>query len=230
MQPALPRLDAPHQTEPTAPRSYAAGSEVRVFTWKHWSSAFIQFEEDREEPMGWVVDRYADPRNEDEVSREEAFDLAATLVDLPPGAEPAVFSHTEFAPGRKLARVEFHRIHEGLRVDGDFLQVTFHPTTHRRVESRCKWRSLRLRGGRPVMTAPEAVEAAERACRKQKIGEDMILAGTEQAIVEYRSHRDRPGRAEDRVAWIVRLTGPAGGIRVHIDAVRRKVLEVLRSV
>jgi hypothetical protein len=217
------------QTEATAPVPYSGGQQVRVHTFKHWSNAFVQFEEDQEEPMGWVLDRYADPPTDRAIPEDEAVRLAAATTEIPEDAEPAGFRHAVFAPGRTLTWIEFRRVHQGLRVDGDFLRLSLHPDTHRRVEFRRKWRALRVPRGRPAVTGEEANALVERSRGKLGIDPEMKRTATEKAIVEYKAKRDRPGEAEDRIAWIVELSDPTGWVRVHVDAIRPKILAVLRS-
>lgn len=217
------------QTEAAEPEPCSGGHQVRVHTFKHWSNALLQFEEDREEPLGWVVDRYADPPTNRELSEGEALRLAAATTEIPEDAVPATVRQAEFAPRRTLTRIEFRRTHQGLRVDGDFLRLSLHPDTHRRVEVQRKWRRLRLPRGRAAVTREEANALVDRSRPKLDIDPEMRRTTTEKAIVEYKAKRDRPGEAEDRIAWVTELAGPTGWVQVHVDAIRPKILAVLRS-
>jgi hypothetical protein len=61
-------------------------------------------------------------------------------LDMPPGAQLAGFTHYEYAAGRTVARIEWHHVHNGLPVDGDYLWAIIHPDTRRIIEWSRRWR------------------------------------------------------------------------------------------
>ena len=79
------------------------------------------------------------------------------------------------------------------------------------------------------MNQHEAIEIVNRQRATLEIGRDMEVSYTERAIVEHMKDRTRPGRVEDRIAWIVELANNAGFVHVHVDDETGDILEVLRS-
>lgn len=138
------RPDFYFQCEVEEPRPYSGGFEVRVNTWRHWSDALVEFNADGGQLMKCSVRSYADPPNGEEMSQEEAIVAASKAINIPADAVLKTFYHFNFAPKRKMARLEWERFHQGLRVDGDYLWVTIHPRTLRIVEFARKWRTIRL--------------------------------------------------------------------------------------
>src|SRR4030042_2892178 len=132
------------QCEAEDPRSFPGGSEVRVHIWGHWSDARVELDAQNGELMAYSIDRYGDPRNDEELTQEEALANVQNAIEIPADAVLKSFYHFEFVPGRKLARLEWERIYQGLRVEGDYLYVSIHPQTLRIVEFARKWRKLRL--------------------------------------------------------------------------------------
>jgi hypothetical protein len=126
------------------PQTYPGGSQVRVQTWRHWSDARVEINVDSGKLMSWSIVRYSDPANDREISQEEALLTAGKAVLIPADAVLQRFYHFNYAPKHKLARLEWERFYNGLRVDGDYLWVSIHPGTHRIVEFARKWRKLRL--------------------------------------------------------------------------------------
>lgn len=138
------RPDFYFQCEAEEPREYIAGFEIRVKTWWHWSDARVIFDGDNGELMAYSINRYADPPNCEEMTQKEAIATVTKAIQVPSDAVLKSFYHFEYAPQRKLARLEWERFHQELRVDGDYLFVSIHPKTHRIVEFARKWRTLRL--------------------------------------------------------------------------------------
>jgi len=138
------RPDFYFQCEAIEPRSHSEGFEVRVKTWRFWSKATVQLNADTGDLMAYSIDRYSDPSNDKEMTREEALRVAAKKIEIPADATLRSFYHFNFAPNCKLARLEWERIYQGLRVEGDYLYVSIHPKTLRIVEFARKWRVLKL--------------------------------------------------------------------------------------
>ena len=138
------RPDFYFQCEANELREFPGGVEVRVKTWFHWSEAIVELDGNTGELMAYSIDRYAEPSNDQEMTQEEALAVASRKIELPDDAVLRSFNHFIFAPNCKLARLEWERFHQGLRVDGDYLFVTIHPQTHRIVMVDRKWRTLHL--------------------------------------------------------------------------------------
>ena len=79
------------------------------------------------------------------------------------------------------------------------------------------------------MTEHEAVEVVKRQRTALKINRGMEVASAEKAVVEYMKDRSKPGRIEDRVAWVVTLANSAGFACVHVDNGTGEILEVLKT-
>jgi hypothetical protein len=126
------------------PQAYLTGSQVRVHVSRHWSDARVKLDAGSGEMLGYSVDRYSDPPTQSELTEEDALALAATLVKLPPDAVLESFQHVEWAPRRRLAEIQWKRVHKGLRVDGDSIRLVIHPDLRRLVELEWFWRTLRL--------------------------------------------------------------------------------------
>ncbi len=135
------------QCEAEEPQPFPGGFQVRVRTWKHWSDAIVELDGESGQVMRWTIDRYGDPRNEAALSEAEALAIAQKAIEIPPEAELESFHHYDFAPGRKVAQLAWHHLHQGLRVDGDYLWVLIHPRTRRVIEWARKWREVRLPAG-----------------------------------------------------------------------------------
>ena len=119
------------------------GIEVRVRTWRHWSDLrVISGVETGLE--GWSIPRLADPPTQSTLSDEAAVAAARTGVDIPADAEVAHVSHLEIAPGCRVARVEWRRVHQGIVVADDQLVVMIHPGTKQVLDFFKRWRKLRL--------------------------------------------------------------------------------------
>ncbi|MDP3000600.1 MAG: hypothetical protein Q8N47_24160 [Bryobacterales bacterium] len=127
------------------PQPYKTGSQVRVHISRHWSDARVKLDGDTGDMLGYSVDRYSDPPTRTELTGEQALALAASLISIPPDAVLESFQHVEWAPRRWLVEIQWKRVHQGLRVDGDSIRVVIHPDTRRLVELEWFWRSLRLR-------------------------------------------------------------------------------------
>ena len=137
------RPDWYFQTEAGDPQEFPGGWQVRVRTWRHWSDAAVHFDADTGEVLHWSVDRLSDPPTNAKLTQEEALRIAAGIIEIPLDAELHRFEHEEFAEGgRHVARIEWKRVHKGLRVDGDYLWVMIHPETHRLVAFGRKWRTM----------------------------------------------------------------------------------------
>ena len=130
---------------PLEPEPFPEGFQVRVNTWRQWSDATVEYDADTGELMGWTIFRHADPAHDSELTREKALEIAAKEIPIPDGAEVESFYHYDFAPRRRVARIEWRHMHQGLRVEGDYLWVLIHPQTHRIIELKRKWRAPRLR-------------------------------------------------------------------------------------
>jgi len=138
-----------------APAPTQAGSEVTVGTWRHWSDVEQRSGGDDGELEGWRIPRLADPPSEATLPDDLAVAAAALAVDLPSDARLAHVTHLTRGPGRRLARVEWHRYHEGIRVADDSLVVFVHPETKQAVEYLRRWRVLRLASGPLPALLPE---------------------------------------------------------------------------
>lgn len=133
------------QCEPGEPEAYPGGWQVRVRTWRYWSDAKVDYDADTGELMHRCVDRLSDPPTEAEMTEEEALRVAAGLMAIPAEGVLASFGHEEFAENRKVARLEWVHVHNGMRVDGDYFWMEIHPETHRLVAFGRKWRSVKLK-------------------------------------------------------------------------------------
>jgi hypothetical protein len=223
------RPDWYFQVEPGEPESYPAGSQVRVHTWRHWSSGLYQYQKDFKEPFGWTLDRYADPPTEEEISADEAIKVATTLIDIPEDGQIKNIYHDEFAPRQRLVWLIWKRVYQEMDVHGDFLRIAFHPVSHRLVSYQCKWRSLSLPSGSGDMTREEAEDLVEKERGRFDIDPTFGFISAKKGIVEYKSNREEPGKSEDRIAWVIQMACPWGWLEVHVDAIRHNVLDVIRS-
>lgn len=79
------------------------------------------------------------------------------------------------------------------------------------------------------MTDQEAIAVVERKRTELRIRRNMEVSSAERAIVQYVKDRTKPGRVEDRIAWIIELANAEGFARVHVDDRTGDVLEVLRT-
>jgi hypothetical protein len=216
------------QVEPAGLEPFDGGAQVRVRTWRHWSDASVTYQADDGELLADVIDRFAAPPADADGDRD-ALIQAALMVGVPADAELAAFDHTPFAQEHRVTQIQWLRRHDNLRVDGDFLEMAFHPHSARLVSLDRKWRTLRINPRPANIDSPQAVAAVRRQRAALMIPPDLTVAGSEKALIEYKTNRDRPGPTEDRVAWIVTLTGPTGWAHVHVDADTGEVLAVLRS-
>lgn len=144
------------QCEAGQPAAWSGGREVAVRTWRYWSELVVYSDGPTGWVEGWRIPGLADVPTEKPLSDEAAVAAARTAVDLPEGAELA---HVTRVPwnGQLLARVEWHRVHEGIRVAGDEVVVTIHPGTRQAVEYFRRWRTLRIsRGPLPTVPSPPA--------------------------------------------------------------------------
>jgi hypothetical protein len=139
------RPDFYFQCEAGHPVKYPGGFEVRVRTWRYWSSANVYFDADNEEMLGYSIPRYADPPTGREMSRDEALFASKMKVEIPPDAELESFYHFQYTQQCKVAQLEWKHIHQGLRVYGDYISVVIHPETFRVIEYFRRWRKVRLR-------------------------------------------------------------------------------------
>ena len=132
------------EIEPAEPEHYPAGWQVRVKTWRHWSDARIHVDADSGETMFRRVDRLAEPPTDGRLTQEQALKIAARLIEIPRDARLKLFAHETFAEGGySVARLEWDHYFKDLRVDGDYLWVQIHPTTHRLVAFGRKWRQVK---------------------------------------------------------------------------------------
>lgn len=143
-----------------APKPIRDGSEVPVATWRHWSDVEERSSGGDGELTGWRIHRLADPPCDATLADDLAVAAAALAVELPADARLAHVTHLKVAPGRRLARVEWHRYHDGIRVAGDQLVVYIHPETRQAVQCLRRWRVLRLSTGPlPPLAAEPRVES-----------------------------------------------------------------------
>jgi hypothetical protein len=138
------RPDWYFQCEAAEPQAYAGGWQVRVRTWRHWSDASVHVDGQTGEMLYRCVDRLSDPPSQTEMSQSEAERAAARQIAIPPDARLAAFTHETFAEGRRVARLEWQHVHDGLRVDGDHLWVLLHPQTGQLIAYSRKWRPVTL--------------------------------------------------------------------------------------
>jgi hypothetical protein len=131
------------------PQPFPGGWQVRVHTWRHWSSARVHFDADTGERLHRCIDRLADPPTDAELSQAEALSAAAA-VPVPPDARLVSFRHEAFAPGHTVARLEWQHVHGGLRVSGDCLRVSIHPQSRQVVSLTLRWRRLGATGPSPA--------------------------------------------------------------------------------
>ena len=202
---------------------------MRVKTWRHWSDAFACFDAESREPMGWSVHRFADPANQEELTREEALQAARSLIPVPEDARLTLFQHIEHSPGSNLVLMEWERVFQDHQVEGDYLRILFHPSSRCLVELRKKWRDLALSGHSGRVSREQAIERVLGRMKKLDIHPDMRFVSANKAVVEYKRIRERPGSVDDRLAWIVELVSSQGWVKVHVDASTGKELSIIRS-
>ncbi|MFO0837823.1 MAG: hypothetical protein U1D55_04805 [Phycisphaerae bacterium] len=131
-----------YECEATPSQAYPGGVQVRVRTWRHWSDASVWFDGLSGEVLRRCIDRLSDPPTSNEMSRQDAERVAAAAVTIPRGARLRLFGHEEFAPRRLLAKLEWEHVHNGTRLEGDYLRVLIHPETKRIVSIARKWREV----------------------------------------------------------------------------------------
>lgn len=130
------------QMEAQKPEAWQGGWQVRVRTWRHWSDARVHLDAETGEVMYRSIDRLSDPPTDAELSQADAERIAQGLITIPQDAVLTRFTHEYFADRRKITRLEWEHFHKGLRVDGDYLWMMIHPTTHRLVAFGRKWRKI----------------------------------------------------------------------------------------
>ena len=79
------------------------------------------------------------------------------------------------------------------------------------------------------MTSQEAIRLVERRRKKLDIDPEMTFETAVRAIVQHKKNPDRPGRTEDRVAWILTYRSEWGFVEVHVDDARGRILRVRRG-
>lgn len=79
------------------------------------------------------------------------------------------------------------------------------------------------------MTQDQALDIVMR--QADKIGLDPVMEfhHGERAIVEYCRDRSRPGRAKDRVAWVLYFRSELGRMEVQVDDRKGDILLVVRE-
>jgi hypothetical protein len=132
------------QCEAADPQAYPGGTEVKVNIWRQWSEASVKLDWDTGEFLGYSVNRYSDPPARAELTREQALTLAAGALNIPEGAVLATFRQYEYAPQYGVVELMWNRVHQGMKVDGDYMRVVLHPITGRIVEMERFWREIRL--------------------------------------------------------------------------------------
>ena len=132
------------QCEAEQRRPCPGGSEVRVKTWRHWSDATADYDADSGQFLGYTISRYALPASEAEMSKDAAIAAASKAVDIPADAELVSFAHVPAGDKGKVVRLEWQHVHQGMRVNGDFLWVVVHPETGRVIEYFRKWRAVKI--------------------------------------------------------------------------------------
>ena len=137
------RPDWYFQCEAGETQAYPGGFQVRVRTWRHWSDASVHIDAETGGVMHRCVDRLSDPPTDRELTEAQALVIAKKLMTVPPEAVVHSFRHEEFAERRKVARLDWIHVHDGLRVDGDYFWMMIHPETHRLVAFGKKWRIVR---------------------------------------------------------------------------------------
>lgn len=78
------------------------------------------------------------------------------------------------------------------------------------------------------MTEAQAIQRVEQARPRLDVDPAYGVADAERAIVQYTRNRARPGKIEDRIAWIITLAGATGYALVHVDDRTGDILEVLQ--
>lgn len=143
----IPQSLAPRsfECEPQAPRPWARGTEVRVRVWRHWSDARVEHDEERGDTLRWTLDRLVEPASEQEMELEDAVRAAQECIKLPEDAELDAFFHFQLARNTKVACLRLKRVVDGMRVDGDCLELYIHPQTRRVIDFFRKWRDLDLK-------------------------------------------------------------------------------------
>lgn len=208
---------------------YTDGYQVRVLTWKHWSDAMVTLDAASGEILADVIDRFSAPPAQTELDQEEALNIAAGFINIPAEAQLDKFDHFEFAPGHKLAKLEWVHTTQELPVAGDYLEITIHPETRQIVSHDKKWRSVRLTTTTGQITDQQAVEIIERDRERLDIDPELEVESVEKQIVEYSQDPEQPGPTQDRIAWVVILVSDWGWVEVHVDVVEGAVLTVRRS-
>ena len=79
------------------------------------------------------------------------------------------------------------------------------------------------------MTQDQAVAVVERHRGELEIEPDMAFEKAEKAIVRYKRNPSRPGRVQDRVAWLVTYSNDMAFVEIHVDDAKGKVLRTRRS-
>ena len=128
--------------EPQEPVPYPDGMEVRVCTWRHWSTALVDFDAASGDMMRVSIDRYGDPATDAVLTQDEVEEVARRYPGLPADAVWQGMGGYEHAPGTRLVEARWKRVHKGMLVDGDYLLLRIHPETKRVVEFQRKWRPL----------------------------------------------------------------------------------------
>lgn len=208
---------------------YEDGYQVRVQTWKHWSDAMVTLDAANGEILADVIDRFSAPPAQTELTQEDALNIAAKFMNIPADAQFEKFDHFEFAPGHKLAKLEWVHTTQELPVAGDYLEITIHPETRQIVSHDKKWRSVRLTATTGQITDQQAVEIMERNRERLDIDPELEVESVEKQIVEYSQNLEQPGPIQDRIAWVVTLVSDWGWVEVHVDVVDGAVLAVKRS-
>jgi hypothetical protein len=208
---------------------YTDGYQVRVQTWKHWSDAMVTLDAASGEILADVIDRFSAPPAQAELGQEEALNIAAGFMNIPAEAHLDKFDHFEFAPGHKLARLEWAHTVQELLVAGDYLEITIHPETRQIVSYDKKWRAVRLTAPVSEITDQQAVEIIERNRERLDIDPELEVESVEKQIVEYSREPEQPGSIQDRIAWVVTLVSDWGWVEVLVDVVEGVVLAVRRS-
>ena len=116
-----------------------------------------------------------------------------------------------------------------MRVDGDYLEILFHPQTHRVVNFKRKWRELNLLPQDEFMTEEEAISLVNSQRENLRIPTDIQVSHAEKAIIEYKRNPERAGKAKDLYAWIVHFYNEWGDGEAHVDAINREVVNVIPS-
>jgi hypothetical protein len=120
--------------------------EVALDVLTFYSVARVTQDAETGDLLSWSIDRLRRAPETvgatHDVTDDDAIALAGRAAGgLPPGAHLAGIERTAFRPGEPLIRVRWQHLHEGIRVEGDYLEVQLNPLTGRASAVHRAWRA-----------------------------------------------------------------------------------------